>query len=89
MAASTTGWECASTTDDALFPWGNMADSLARSWAWAALTRRVEDAGTVPLGCVNSPAFSASEPVAPAENEHEGLEDVCLTLPTAATEWRG
>ena len=58
MAASRAGWGCASSTNDALFPGGNTAwsygrhsDSLARSWAQAVLTRQVEDAGAVPLGC--------------------------------------
>jgi len=35
------------------------------------------------------PKSGASEPVAPVENEDEGLADVCLALLTAATEWRG
>jgi hypothetical protein len=35
------------------------------------------------------PPSGASEPVAPVENEDEGLADVCLTLPTAATERPG
>jgi len=35
------------------------------------------------------PPSGESEPVAPVENEDEGLADVCLTLPTAATERHG
>jgi len=35
------------------------------------------------------PHSGASKLVAPVENEDEGLADVCVTLPTAATERRG